>query len=379
VAQLSAAERARLPDTAFAYVDSHGKRRLPVHDASHVRNALARFGQVAFESEHARQQARRRLLAAAKKHGIVPLGFIDSQLRTDQSHAAAGRVVIEAATIRTPKELAVQLRRALDDPGLAVLTWNQGDWLDIAGDPVELPAGATVLESRGEPAAALVTGSALSDPDLADAVLAAVRLVVERHRLDTEPSGLRLDPSRLPTGPVTLLFTDIEGSTELLTQITDRYAHVLKRVRTTIRREVRRHGGHQIDATGDETFSVFAEASQAALAAAEIQRDLVGRRWPEGVGVRLRMGLHSGEPTPSEEGYVGLAVNTAARVMGAAHGGQILLTRATADALEKTIGLGLRTLGEYRLKGLSGSFELLQVTGEGLLDEAPPPRVPRSR
>ena len=78
MAQLSARERAQLPDSAFAYIDSEGKRRLPIHDASHVRNALARFGQVAFEDETARDVARSRPLRAAKKHGIMPIGFISS-------------------------------------------------------------------------------------------------------------------------------------------------------------------------------------------------------------------------------------------------------------------------------------------------------------
>ena len=78
---LSASARARLPASAFAYVDAAGRRRLPIHDASHVRNALARFDQVAFEDDAARERARQRLLRAAKKHGIVPLGFFDVQLR----------------------------------------------------------------------------------------------------------------------------------------------------------------------------------------------------------------------------------------------------------------------------------------------------------
>src|SRR5215210_1669150 len=79
--RLGARERAKLPDSAFAYIDSRGRRRLPIHDAAHVRNALARFGQVAFEDEAARDRARSRLLRAAKKHGIMPIGFISAQLK----------------------------------------------------------------------------------------------------------------------------------------------------------------------------------------------------------------------------------------------------------------------------------------------------------
>src|SRR5919112_2144019 len=79
--RLTAKERAQLPDSAFAYVDSAGQRRLPIHDASHVRNALARFNQVAFEDDAARDRARSRLLRAAKRHGIMPIGFINAQLK----------------------------------------------------------------------------------------------------------------------------------------------------------------------------------------------------------------------------------------------------------------------------------------------------------
>src|SRR5688572_2597479 len=89
MAQLGSAERARLPDSAFAYVDSHGRRRLPIHDAGHVRNALARFNQVAFEDDAARDRARKRLLNAARKFKIVPVGFITNQLRSERDRGRA--------------------------------------------------------------------------------------------------------------------------------------------------------------------------------------------------------------------------------------------------------------------------------------------------
>lgn len=337
---------------------------------------------MAFESEAARQRARQRLLGAAKKHGIVPLGFIDAQLRTDRSHATAGRVVLELADIRTPDALEDQLRRALEDPTLTVLTWSpeRESWLDGTNQVVELPResegrAVSVLESRGEPATALIHHpGALADPELSEAVLAAVRFVVERHRLETDPSAPRIDRSRLPSGFVTLLFTDIEGSTELLTQLTDRYAGVLGRVRKTVRQEVRRHNGHQIDVTGDETFSVFTSATAALEATVEIQRRLEAGRWPGGLPVRVRSGLHSGEVTVSEDGYIGLTVHEAARVMTAGHGGQILLTSATQEAWGEAGSV--RSLGEYRLKGLPQPVELLQVLADGLREEFPPLRVP---
>src|SRR6266566_1193883 len=142
MSRLDASKRARLPDSAFAYVDSRGRRRLPIHDEAHVRNALARFGRVSFEDDAARERARKRLLNAAKKYGIVPVGFITGQFQSERRHAAAGRVVIELGRMGAPGELEQQLRRALRDPTLAVLHWSEaaGSYLDGAGKPSPLPA-----------------------------------------------------------------------------------------------------------------------------------------------------------------------------------------------------------------------------------------------
>jgi class 3 adenylate cyclase len=107
---LRARERAQLPDSAFAYIDSAGRRRLPIHDAAHVRNALARFGQVAFEDEGARDRARSRLLRAAKKHGIMPIGFISAQLQP-QRKLPKGQVTF----LLTDIEGSTELLRRLDD------------------------------------------------------------------------------------------------------------------------------------------------------------------------------------------------------------------------------------------------------------------------
>jgi class 3 adenylate cyclase len=108
MARLSAKERAQLPDSAFAYIDSRGQRRLPIHDAAHVRNALARFGQVAFEDEAARDRARSRLLRAAKKHGIMPIGFISAQLQP-QRKLPKGHVTFLLADIERSTELLARL------------------------------------------------------------------------------------------------------------------------------------------------------------------------------------------------------------------------------------------------------------------------------
>src|SRR5215469_1687116 len=113
MSQLSSKKRARLPKSAFAYVDAKGRRRLPINDESHVRNALARFNQVAFEDEAAKERARKRLLTAAKKYKIVPVGFVTGQLQSQTSEATAGRLVTELGQVSTPDEFEHRLRTAL--------------------------------------------------------------------------------------------------------------------------------------------------------------------------------------------------------------------------------------------------------------------------
>src|SRR6266566_116828 len=135
----------------------------------------------------------------------------------------------------------------------------------------------------------------------------------------------------LPTGTITLLFTDIEGSTRLLQQLGDRYAELLTECRKLLRTAFHTYRGHEVDAQGDAIFVAFARASDALLAAVAAQRELASYSWPDAVAVRVRMGLHTGEPSRVAEGYVGLDVHRAARIMCAAHGGQVLLSQTARD------------------------------------------------
>jgi class 3 adenylate cyclase len=384
MARLKDSDRARLPDSAFAYIDSRGRRLLPINDEAHVRNALARFNQVSFEDDVARERARKRLLNAAKKYGIVPVGFIDGQLRSEKRHAAAGRLVIELGRMAAPGELEQQLRRALRDPTLVVLHWSEaaGSYLDGAGRPVPLPAdgeerGVTYLERRGRPMTALVHDPAvLDDPDLAGTVLAAVRFVIESESVHGQIQAGSTDAATLPTGFVTFLLTDIEGSTALLRQLGDRYANLLNDVRGIARHSVLRAGGRVVDARADEFFAVFEQPIAAVEAAVSIQRTLGGRTWPDDLECRIRAGIHSGRPTLTDTGYIGLSVHTAARVCSAAHGGQIVVSGETKAAIEQSLppGLSLRTLGPHRLPGLTKAEALYQVEAEGLLSDFPPLR-----
>jgi len=285
MARLRPRKRADLPDRAFAYVDARGRRRLPIHDKAHVRNALARFNQVDFENDAARERARKRLLNAAKKYGIVPVGFITGQLQTEREHAAA------------------QIR-------------------------------ATAI-----------------------------------------------DAAALPTGLVTLLMSDIEASTILLRKLGDGYGALLNDVRELLRTAVSRAGGREIDARADEFFAVFERPGAAIETAVAVQRELSTRTWPDRLEVRVRLGIHSGRPTLTDVGYIGLAVHTTARVCAAAHGGQIVASAATRAAIGTSppSGIRFRSLGRHRLPGLAEPELLLQVQAPGLRATFPPPRSERRR
>ena len=270
MALLDAKARARLPDKAFAYVDSRGRRRLPINDEAHVRNALARFNQTAFEDEGARDRARTRLLNAAKKYGIVPIGFMTGQLRSQTIRAAA-----------------------------------------------------------------------------------------------------------LPTGFITLLLADIEDSTRLVRLLGDRYSTFLADVRRLLRAAIRTSGGREVDARADEMFAVFDRAPAALEAALAIQRKALARAWPDDLAVRLRVGLHSGRPTLTDSGYVGMVVNVAARICYAGRGGQIVLSTEAREAVQRTlpVGVGFGDLGLHQLQGLPTPIALYQLEVADLPTHFPPPRT----
>ena len=386
--QLDAKKRAKLPASAFAYVDSKGRRRLPINDEPHVRNALARFNQVVFEDEAARERARKKLLVAARKYGIVPIGFVTGQLESRASEATAGRLVVELGQAGSPAEFERRVRAALRDATLSVLHWSDsaGGYLDADGRPVVLPETsgdartdriATLLERHGQPMTALVHSAALlKTPALLKTVTAAVRLAVENDRLRGQIQAQASESRTLPTGIVTFLLTDVEGSTGLLNRLGDRYAALLADVRAVIRGCVHRAGGREVDARADEFFAVFVRASDALAAALGIERGLRSRAWPEDVGVRVRAGIHSGRPTLTDTGYVGLAVHTVARLCSAGHGGQILLSAAARDALGRSrpAGLRMRALGAHRFHGLREAVAVVQVMGPELQARFPPLR-----
>src|SRR4051812_11277540 len=187
MARLKSTDRAKLPDSAFAYIDSKGRRRLPVNDEAHVRAALGRFERVAFEDDASRERARARLLNAAKRFGIVPVGFITGQLEAERAFA--------------------------------------------------------------------------------------------RHD----------SPRPLPSGFVTMLLTDIEGSTALLDHLGDGYGDLLNDVRTILRKTAEGMAGCVVETRADEFFAAFESPGSALDAAVTVQRQLSDRQWPAAVQVRVRI------------------------------------------------------------------------------------------
>jgi class 3 adenylate cyclase len=262
VARLSTSERSALSDRAFAYVDSRGNRRLPIHDASHVRNALARFGRVDFES----------LLQAARKFRIVPVGFIANEIEVAQR----------------PKTAA-----------------------------------------------------------------------------------------QLPSGFVTMLMTDIEGSTALVHEMGPRFGQLIDEVWAALRMAVAGANGIEVEARADEFFAVFEAPRGAVEAAIAMQRAFAGTSFVDGVPVRIRVGIHSGYPTRTADNYVGIDVNATSRITSLGHGQQIVVSANTREAVKASGARGVRfvTLGTHALRGFPESVALYQIGADGLPSRFPPLRT----
>ena len=183
--------------------------------------------------------------------------------------------------------------------------------------------------------------------------------------------------TELPTGTVTFLFTDMEGSTRLLQELGDRYAAVHDDCAAIIRRAIAEEDGVEVGTEGDSFFVAFSSPVSAVRAAVAAQRALATHEWPLDSSPRVRMGLHTGEGVPGGDDYVGIDVNRAARISGAAHGGQIILSGATRALVEHGLpaGASLRDLGDHRLKDIDHPEHLYDLGIEGLPADFPPPRT----
>src|SRR5512137_92895 len=180
--------------------------------------------------------------------------------------------------------------------------------------------------------------------------------------------------SDLPEGTVTFLFTDIEGSTQLLHRLRDKYAILLEEHHRILREAFTNWDGHEVDTQGDAFFVAFSRATQAVGAAAEAQRKLTEHIWPERVPVRVRMGIHTGESWTGSEGYVGMDVHRAARIAHVGNGGQVLLSETTTALVQDELpqGVTLLDLGRHLLKDIHRPERIHQLVIERLEAEFPP-------
>jgi predicted ATPase/class 3 adenylate cyclase len=183
-------------------------------------------------------------------------------------------------------------------------------------------------------------------------------------------------PSTLPTGTVTFMFTDIEGSTRLLQRLGSGYPEILEAHHRLLREAIEGNDGISLGSEGDSVFAVFASPVAAVTAALAGQRALAAAEWPDGVEIRVRIGLHTGEGILGGQNYVGLDVHRAARISAASHGGQILVSDATETLIARALPerVTIRDLGEHRLKDLDRPEHLFQVAPAELTQDFPPVR-----
>src|SRR6266581_1294524 len=276
--------------------------------------------------------------------GIAIIAQSTRSQQTQQTQEAAGSVAYMA-----PEQLMGKPRAASDQYALAVVTY---EWL--SGDPpftglvkqtasqhlsAHPPPLRTKMPAISSAVEQVVMKALDKDPQQRFAHVADFAMALE-EAFDAETTGRTLfvpasgraaereqstsAPRNLPTGTVTLLYTDIEESTHLLQQLGDRYGSLLVKYRHLLQASFQEWNGYEVDSRGDAFSVAFARATDAVLAAVEVQRALAAHSWPEGVALRVRMGLHTGEPALTSDGYVGLDVHRAARIMSAGHDGQAL-------------------------------------------------------
>jgi predicted ATPase len=182
------------------------------------------------------------------------------------------------------------------------------------------------------------------------------------------------DSRELPAGTVTMVFSDIEGSAALLSRLGDRYGEALSAQRAALRSAVSAWRGRELGTGGDSFFVVFSSAADAVACCVAAQRALGACDWPGGVAVRVRMGLHTGEPSRHEEGYIGIDVHRAARIAAAGHGGQVVMSAVTWQLARPGLPaeLSARDLGLHRLKDIEEPERIFQLAGPGLAERFPP-------
>jgi predicted ATPase/DNA-binding SARP family transcriptional activator len=282
------------------------------------------------------------------------LGCLESRIERDLESGLHQTVVGELETLVGSHPLREGLRRQLM---LALYRCGrQAEALDVYQHGRE-----TLVEELGiEPSRGL--------RELQQAILN------QDPALETAARAPRVtQPGALPRGTVTLVFADVEGSTRLVYALGgERYREVRSRARTLVRASAAAHHGHEVDWAGDGAFLAFEQAREAVAAAIELQRALASEAWGSEEAVRMRIGVHTGEPDVTEEGYVGIDVHLAARICAAGHGGQVVVSRRTKELVAEGDGLAFRPLGSHRLRDVETPQPLFQLVAPGLEESFPP-------
>ncbi|HTE65935.1 MAG TPA: adenylate/guanylate cyclase domain-containing protein, partial [Candidatus Binatia bacterium] len=294
---------------------------------------------------------------------LVPIGLAVTFVRVYVARGAVAAAIVQLGASPSTPALEAALRRSLGDPELLVARWSPaaGAYLDREGQRVDLDRldrarAALRMERDGQPLAVVVHDAALAvDPALVASVADAVRFAVDTTDLRDRLRASGGDVSDLPRGQVAFLFGDVEGSTGLLAASGDAYVGILAQLRRIVREAADRHAGHVVDMRADECFVAFPNPVGAVEGAADIQRRLNDATWPAGMRPLMRIGLHLGTPELTADGYVGLDVHLAARVMATADGGQIVASAPVITALGGPLREGLTAvpLGYVNLKGIA--------------------------
>jgi len=305
----------------------------------------------------------------------VPIVLAIVFVRFYAARSAVARTLIRLDPGTSLQSLENVLRTTLAEPDLVVARWSPlaDAYLDDAGQPLDVAAiredkSSLAVEREGQPIALVVHDRAMaSDREMLEIVADTVRHTTQVANLQDELVARGGDVARLPRGEVTFLFGDIEGSTRLLNTLGEKYAAVLENVRTTVRSAATNAGGEVVDIRADDCFLAFPQATGALTAAMEIQVEFQRTQLPDGLALRMRIGLHTGHPELTRSGYVGLDIHRAARIMAMTKGGQILASAAFVSSLgdRRPDGVRLRPLGSFELRGLDEEEQIFEVVTTG--------------
>lgn len=293
---------------------------------------------------------------------LVPIGLAVTFIRVYVARGAVAAAIVQLGASPSSQALEAALRRAVGDPDLAVARWSPvaDAYLDREGRRVELEdlerdRVALRIERDGLPLAVVVHDAALAvDPALVASVADAVRFAVDTTDMRDRLHSMGGDVANLPRGEVAFLFGDVEGSTKLLAAVGDGYVGILEQLRRIVREAAERGRGRVVDMRADECFLAFADPASAVRTAVDIQQRLGAASWFAATPPRVRMGLHLGTPELTADGYVGMDVHLAARVMATAEGGQIVASAPIVTSIgHLPEGLTAVPLGYVTLKGIS--------------------------